>query len=218
MIWALAFFGVLYGWAAALAVRRFSDRARVRVTVDRIVAHLMELELFLDSPSVILRAQRDLARENLRLLRLVAPASLVPAAIFVLLYPQLDALFGYSPLPVGDRTVVSARVDEARLEAPAGFVIETPAVHIVRDREVSWRVRPVGQAAGELTVHVRGGRQISRRIVAGSGLIDGWRLPFNAPVIDIRYPRRDYFGLPWLLWFFPISLLAGFAGAIRWKR
>jgi hypothetical protein len=218
MIWGLVLFSALYGWVAALAVRRFSDESQTRGTVDRIIAHLMELQLFLDSPRVILRAQRDLVRENVRLLRLVAPASFVPAVIFVLLYPQLDALFGHSPLRVGAATVITARVDDARLEAPVGFVVETAAVHNLHDREVSWRLHPVGQATGDLKVHARDGRVANRRIVAGGGLIDGWRFPFTAPAIDIRYPRRDYFALPWFVWFFVISLAGAATSAIGWKR
>lgn len=215
MIWVLVVFSAIYGWAAALTVRRFSNTARVRVTTRRIVAHLMELQLFLDSPSVILRAQRDLIRENFRLLRLVAPASLIPAAIFALLYPQLDALFGHSPLRVGEQTTVTARVDDARLEAPAGFKVETPAVRDVHDHVVSWRVRPLGRASGDLNVRSPDGRVITRRVVAGRCFMEGWSLPLTAPAIDIRYPRRDFIGLSWVLWFFGISAIAG---AIGWKQ
>jgi hypothetical protein len=214
MIWALVAFSAIYGWAAAFTVRRFSDTTRVRATINRIGAHLMELELFLDSPSVILRAQRSLIRENLRLLRLILPASLIPSAVFVLLYPQLDAMFGHSPLRIGVPTVVTARADYARLEAPAGFTIETPGVRNVHERELDWRLRPIGQAAGQLRVS-SSDTMISRRIVAGSGIVEDWRLPFTAPAIAIRYPRREYPGVGWLVWFFVVSLVGG---AIGWRR
>ncbi len=39
----------------------------VRGTINRMMAHMMEFPLFLDSPALVLRAQRDLLSENIRL-------------------------------------------------------------------------------------------------------------------------------------------------------
>jgi hypothetical protein len=217
VIWALILVGAIYGCAAALAMRRFSDRRLVRRTVNRILAHLMELQLFLDSPSVVLRAQRDLLRENFRLLSLVLPASLIPLVIFVALFPQLDAAFGHAPLRVGERTVVTAQ-DTGALEAPPGIVLETPGVVDLHDQQVSWRVRPAGKTSGELTLHLKDGQVLMQRIVAGPGLISEWRLPFRRPAIEIRYPRISLWGENWMLWFFAASMASGFATALGWKR
>ncbi|HWF09746.1 MAG TPA: hypothetical protein VG297_14855 [Bryobacteraceae bacterium] len=211
MIWMLIIVSALYGWVAAMALRRFSNRALVRATINRIVAHLMELELFIDSPALVFRAQRDLVRENLRLLRLVLPAGIIPAAIFVLFFPQFDAVFGHAPLRIGERGVVSATAGDVQLEAPVGIMVETPAVNDVHDGKAGWRVRPIGKMTGELQIHYSDGHVVARQIVAGSGWIDGWRLPFTRPAIDIPYPRRDFYGLHWTLWFFPISLAAAIA-------
>lgn len=48
------------------------DRERVRASANRILAHLWEIRLFWDEPSLVLRAQRDLLVENGRLLKLLA--------------------------------------------------------------------------------------------------------------------------------------------------
>jgi hypothetical protein len=215
MIWALLAVSVIYGWAAAIALRRFTNRKLVRVSVNRIVAHLMELQLFIDSPRVVLRAQRDLIRQNLRLLRLLLPASVIPAMVFVLLFPQLDAMFGHAPLRVGEHSVVTAQAGATQLDAPAGITVETPAVVDNHAGQAGWRVRPIGRVTGEMRVHYGDGRVIATPIVAGGGWINGWRLPFRAAAIDIRYPHRDFYGLHWTLWFFPISLLAAAAIGLR---
>ena len=208
MIWTLLPVGVIYGLAAALVFRRFSDQVSIRKTINRMMAHVMEFRLFLDSPALVLRAQRDLLRENLHLLRQILLPSAILAIVFIILFPQLDAMYGHAPLQVGERSVVTVRLSgEVVLEAPAGIEVETPAVHVIHDRQVSWRVRPLGRTSGELKLR-HDGRVLTRQIVAGSGLIYGMRLPFSSPAIEIRYPRTSVLGVNWMIWFFLISTAA----------
>ena len=77
------------------------------------MAHVMEFRLFLDSPALVLRAQRDLLRENLHLLRLILLPCAILAFIFIVLFPQLDAMYGHAPLPVGEPSVVTAHTRRA---------------------------------------------------------------------------------------------------------
>ncbi len=201
MIWTLIPVSAIYGMVAALVLRRFSDRAAVRASMNRMIAHVMEFRLFLDTPSLVLRGQRDLLLENLRLLRLILLPSIMLAAVFLALYPQFDALYGHSPLKPGEPSVVSVRIDgNATLEAPPGINIETPPVHSLHDHQVSWRVRPMGTTAGDLRIR-QGDRVLTKRIVTGEGFIGG----YSSRTIDIRYPRRSVWGAHWLVWFFLIS-------------
>jgi hypothetical protein len=214
LIWTLIPASIVYALAAALLFRHCTDQASIHRTVNRMIAHVMEFRLFLNSPALILRAQRDLIRENLHLLRLILLPCVILAVIFIVLFPQLDAIYGHAPLKVGERSVVTAKLSgDAVLEAPAGIEVETPAVHAVHDRQISWRVRPLGRTSGELRVRYPGG-VLTRQIVAGNGLIYGWKLPFTSPEIEIRYPRRAVLGVNWMVWFFLISS----AAAIRYKR
>jgi len=214
MIWTLVPVGVIYGLAAALAFRCFSDQVSIRATINRMMAHAMEFRLFLDSPRLVLRAQRDLLRENLHLLRLILVPGAILAIVFVILFPQLDAMYGHAPLPVGEPSVVTARlIGDAVLEAPVGIKVETQAVRVIHDRQISWRVRPIGRTEGELKVRC-GDRVVTRRVVAGGGMIYGWQLPFSRPVIEIRYPRTAVLGVNWMIWFFMIST----ASAIGYRQ
>jgi hypothetical protein len=218
----LPLFSAIYGLAAAVLFRRFTNRARIRRTVDLITAHLMELRLFLDSPALVLRAQRDLLRENLKLLRLVFIPAAISLLIFLALFPGLDTMFGRAPLPVGEPSVVTfhvpgAAVPTLAMEVPPGIEIQTPGVRIIHDREISWRLRPLGRTSGDLKIHYLG-RVLQKRVVAGAGLIYGWSIPFAQPAIEIRYPRATIFGLSWMVWFFAISTTVGAIGAIRYRR
>ncbi len=204
MTWTLIPVSVIYGFAAALTLRRFSDRPAVRASMNRMIAHVMEFRLFLDTPSLILRAQCDLLRENLRLLRLILLPCAILAAVFIALFPQLDAIYGHAPLKPGEPSVITARLDgEANIQAPPGISVETPAVHSIHDHEVSWRVRPIGNTAGEIRIRANG-RILTKRIVAGKGVING----YSRGPIQIRYPHKSILGAHWMVWFFLISSAA----------
>ena len=203
MIWTLLPVALIYGFAAALAFGRFADESLVRASINRMIAHVMEFRLFIDSPALIFRAQRELLVENFRLLRLVLLPGGVMAFIFVMLFPTLDAMYGHAPLPAGQVSVVSAHVADGTLEVPAVIRVETDGVRSASDHEVSWRVRPLGRVNGELRVGL-----LTRRVVAGDGIVYGWRAPFVTPGIEIAYPARVILGMNWMVWFFLISSLA----------
>jgi hypothetical protein len=190
----MIFVAILYGIATVFIFRRFTDRSALRRTVNRILAHVMELGLFIDSPMLVFRAQLDLLKENLRLLRL----TILPAAILALLsgilYQPMNATYGRAPLPVGEPAVVTIPMQDnvPQLDAPDGISIETPAVRVLHDHEISWRIRPLRTTNTDLKF------RIDNRI---------------ATSIKIPYPER-----PWLLEFVLISSLSAVAFGLFWKR
>ncbi len=177
----LVLVSAIYGVSAMLVFRRFTSAGSLHRTINRILAHVMEFRLFLDEPAIILRAQRDLIGENIRLLRQMAVPFLILAIPSALLYGPLDRYFGYGPLRVGEPVVVSApmRSGLTDLKAPPGIVVETPGVRVWRTHQISWRVRPVSATHGDFP---RG--------------------------FAIRYPRAAILHLPWIVWFLGISALA----------
>ena len=130
----LAVFAAVYGAIAALVFRRLTDRTRMRMTVNHMLAHVMEFALFIDEPRLILKAQFDLINDNFQLLRQIALPSILMAMPFVLLYPAMDWQFGNH-----SSNVLTLPMGRA---LPAGVVAETEGVRIPRTHEVSWRIRP----------------------------------------------------------------------------
>jgi hypothetical protein len=185
---------ILYGIAAVLIFRRFTGRSALRRTVNRILAHVMELGLFLDSPSLVFRAQRDLLKENLRLLRLTILPGAILALLFAILYQPLNATYGRAPLPIGEPAVVTIPMQDKipQLDPPEGIALETPAVRVLHDHEISWRVRPLRPTNTDLKF------RIDNRV---------------ATSINIPYPER-----PWLARFVLISSLSAVAFGLFWKR
>lgn len=185
---------ILYGIAAVFIFRRLTDRSALRRSFNLILAHVMELALFLDSPSLVFRAQRDLLKENLRLLRLTILPAAILAILFAILYQPLNAIYGRAPLPVGEPAVVTIPIEDKipQLEPPDGIALETPAIRVLRDHEISWRIRPLRPTGTDLKF------RIDNRI---------------ATSIKIPYPER-----PWLLEFVLISSVTAAAFGLFWKR
>ena len=123
----------VYGAIAALIFRRFTDRTRMAVTVNHMLARVMEFALFIDEPRLILKAQFDLIKDNFQLLRQIAIPCVLVAIPFALLYPAMDRQFGNHQSNV--LTLPMGQV------LPAGVVAETPGVRILRTHEVTWRIR-----------------------------------------------------------------------------
>ena len=222
------------GVLAAGLFLRLSDREALRIAMNRIVAHVLELRLFLDEPLLIFRAQRDLLAANLRLLRVVLVPMIVLALPFSWLLAWMDSLYGWAALPIGQATVVDVIVRRPapslagiHLQAAPGFTVETPAVRSRAAARVSWRIRCNADARGELAVVTAAG-DLSKHLVCGTGIhrvvatrFRSWlrfavlpgEIPFRSTLVEsihIHYPPGKVLGLHWLIWF----LAASTAGAV----
>jgi tetratricopeptide (TPR) repeat protein len=178
----------LCGMVAALVFRTFGSRS-IRPTIDRIQAHLIELVLFIDEPRLILRAQANLLRENLRLLRQFAIPLAITAPLFAMVMWQAGKVYGRAPLVAGKAVVVTAHGNADTLEAPADVAVETPGVRVPGQHEVSWRIRPKRAFSGRLMVN--GGEER----------------------VDIPWPRKS-----WMPLFLVISMVSALITPLFLKR
>jgi hypothetical protein len=206
----LAALSAIWGVLASLVFRRFTNRRAVRKAINHIYAHLLEIRLYSEEPSLVWRAQKALIVGNLRFLALIAPAVLAMAIPFALLYPQLDAIYGVAPLEIGHSATVTLSGNTGTLEAPQGIRIETPPVKDSADREVSWRIRALAPTRGTLRVTLPDGATILRTIASGERTLSPNRRSESS--VEIDYPRSDVsvagLAFPWLVWFVVISALS----------
>src|SRR5262249_30766376 len=149
-MWTLIAIGIASGATALWVVQKTTDREAVPRSRKKIRAHLLELRLFADEPALIWRAQMNLVRESLRFCKLMWRPVLILAPPMTWLFIQLDRVYGWAPLPVGCPAVVTVQMNRppgaedasALLTAPDGIEVETPAVRVVREKQISWRIRP----------------------------------------------------------------------------
>lgn len=206
----LAVLSAIWGVLAVFVFRHFTNRIAVRTAINRIYAHLLEIRLYSEEPCLVWRAQKALIADNLKFLARIAPPILIMAIPFALLYPQLDAIYGTTPLEVGHAATVTLAGDAGTLQTPPGIAIETPPVRDAADHQTSWRIRATAPTRGTLRVDLPGGATITRTIASGNRT-----LAPNHPIessIAIDYPRANVtitgISLPWLAWFLLISALA----------
>jgi len=234
-MWTLIPISLLAGVAMLWVFARTSNQKAIRAAKRKLQAHLYELRLFTDEPALVWQAQKALLWANLRYIGLM----LVPAVLLTIpmgiLFVHLEAFYGMSPLPIGREAIVTMKLthplvasDAApTLEAPPGIIVETPAVRVVSEREVSWRVRPERPVAGYLRFGLSPQESVDKKINAGTGpryLSDRrvasrkdlfWH-PEEKRIHDVRvewieipYPsaKIHWLGLdlPWLVWFLLFS-------------
>jgi len=213
------------------AFGRLSNQSAIRETKRRLAARLYELRLFVDEPKLIWQAQTGLLCDNLRYLGLMLVPTTVLALPMLVLFAQLDAFYGWTPLRPGQTAVVTVQakqpLDPAEpapaLMLPEGFLAETPGVRSLESRQVSWRVRPVQATFGALRVTLQGD-SVSKSIAAGSGIrylskrrVSGlpdllWHCT-EAPIrsqavdwIEVDYPSASIASVHWTVCFFVISI------------
>lgn len=185
-LWSLIPLSILAGLATVFVFRRWTDAAAIRAITNRMLAHMMEFRLFIDEPSLILRAQRDLFAANWQLLRLILRPTLILAIPFAVLLAQMEGWYGHAPLPLGHAAVLTvqfrAMPESVALKTPKGIEVETPGVHVPRLNQISWRIRPVRPFTGK--IHVIGGQIAS---------------------VAILYPPATILHLNWFVWFVVVS-------------
>jgi uncharacterized membrane protein (DUF106 family) len=129
----------------------------------------------------------------------------------------------------------SAALSEAELTTSPGLTVETPSLRIPASREIDWRLR--ANAPGEHQAIIRVGREtLSKSITVSDGRLRRvsssrvspkfWNIffhPGEAPLardsqvnrIDVGYPSASVqvlnWNLHWILVFFVVSTLGGFA-------
>lgn len=227
----LILISVLAGIAILLFFLYTSDPAAVRRAKGIAQAHLLEFRLFMDDPVLVLRAQRDLIVANLRFLKLMIRPFLWMLIPMGLLLAFLEAFYGHAPLRVGDAAIITAQVRNAAapliFQAPPEIAVETPPVHVIAERQVSWRIRPLRAVTTELRI-LDDGRVVTKRISAGRGmrflserrgsLLSLLLYPTEPPLsdneiqwIEIRYPPATILHVHWLVWFLAISAITALA-------
>jgi len=200
---------------ALVVFRRFTNREALRSTANLMAAHLLECILFLDEPRLVLRAQGQLIRANLRLSRLIA----LPIALLIIpfwfLFAQLEANFGRAPLALGEPSVLTVRNDGAtQLSAPPEIAIETPAVRNVSGKEVTWRIRPLKPTSGPVRITLPG-RVLTASVRAGHRVVATIVNPFAKATVDPHYPSATVLHHDWFSWYLAACALTGL---LWWAR
>ena len=218
----LAAFSAVAGILILVAYKFCSSGRAIRTARGRARAYMLAPRLFADDPVVIGKSLARLLVWNARCLALMVPAFVVVAVPLFLSWDYLEAVWGRTPLTQGETAVVTARMRpdaaDPQLLAPEWLRVETPAVNVHGQGEVSWRVRVLRAGSGPVTVRA-GEATASRWIEATPGLhyLPERSRMTGGPIewIELQYPRTNLNLLgvswSWAVWFCVFSTAAALA-------
>jgi len=217
-----------------------SNQGGIKLVKDKIKAHLLELRLYKDNFQATMSAQRKILRYNGKYFYYALKPMLVMMVPVVLILIQLDLWFGYRPLRPGESVLVNVKMNESplqsdlTLEPSAGLQVETPALRIEEEKEISWRLK--GLQTGDQAVTIKVNNQsftkqivVSDRPFAKVSPARVWNhfldrildpgepaIPQGLPVekVEVAYAgqKMSLFGysMHWLIAFFILSIVFGF--------
>lgn len=231
---------VITGFIMLIIFRYTSNQAAIADTKNKIKAHILEVRLFKDDLPAQMAAQRRILWTNLKYMRYAMAPMLVMLIPVVVILIQLDVRYARRPLMPGEGTILKVELEEGtdiatlRFEPPAGVATDMEPVRIPERNEVSWRLTAEAPGSHDLTF-TSGGEKAVKKLEVGDRLtklaeerrrenaLSVWENPAEAPLsggspfrsIAIEYPDRDLrlwgFGMHWLLVFFIVSVVFGFA-------
>jgi uncharacterized membrane protein (DUF106 family) len=240
-MWALLAISVLTGVLMLWLFGKVSDQDTIRAVRDRIRGNLIAVRLFGDDIALLAKLQGRILGQTVVYLRYAFVPMLIMIVPVVLILTQLNLWFASRPLETGDDAVLTvqlrdpaATTGEVALESPNGISVETPPVRATAVGQVSWRIR--GQEPGRHRVEIRVGEEVVEKEVrvgtdwgatssrrTGSGFWDILLYPGEDPIdrssvverVDVGYVPLELsafgFGIDWLIFFFVVSIAAGFA-------
>jgi hypothetical protein len=240
---ALAVVSLLCGVAMIFLFRATSRQERIRRTRDLFQARILEMRIYQDDPVLILKGLGAALWTNVLYLRLVLVPLVLIGVLVAVVFIQLEARFGRSPLPVHGtalvtvvyRTGIDVMSAPLTIEAGEGAIVDSPPVRVPARREVNWRLRAERRGAPEVTLRVGDDAyRFALAAVPGTGAVGELRsrsgrdallhpglprLPREVPIasVAVRYPpaRHWLFGwrAHWLLVFVVWSLVGALVPA-----
>ena len=215
--WSLTAIAAITGVVLLWVWKRFSGQEGIAQAKRQARAQLYAMRLFADDPVLVLRAQRQLLLWIARYLAGALRPTAVAVVPLLVLFVQLDGVYGHRPLVPGESAIVIAQfgggMDVGTLAATLegrGVVVETPAVRIPDRRQVCWRVRAVTASSGSVLLRAPGVAR-AQAVRCGRGLDLLAALRDRSPSIDLACPPATLdvwgFGIHWTVWFLSVSLL-----------
>ena len=239
-LWPILFVSLLTGILMLWIFGKVSNQDAIRRIKNNIRGNLFGVRLFQHDVGIVLRLQGRIFRDTFTYLRYSTIPMLVLIVPVMLIIVQLNLHFSLRPLQPGGPTVLVVRLtepsvleEEILLQTPAGVRVETPAVRIESQNEISWRIRAEQPGQYPLTVQV-GEEAIEKELSVGQG----WRAvsalrtnsllglllyPGEAPIpsshtvesIEVKYRPLQIsiwgWKVHWLVLFFLLSIFFGFA-------
>jgi hypothetical protein len=228
--------GVLMLWIFG----KVSHQKAIRQVRERIRGNLFGIRIYRHDLRVVLGLQNRILRDTLVYLKYAFVPMLVLLIPVMLILAQVNRRFSLRPLPPGQATLVKVQLragvlpdQNVTLQTSEEIVVETPALHILPEQEVAWRIR--AKEPGRYLLRVRvADTEVDKVVWVGTGwgavpalrtshvghaLLYSGEPPIQAGIgivaIEVLYPSLALsllgWQVHWLTLFLVLSLLVGLA-------
>lgn len=235
----LLIFSGIMGIGLLALFKKVSNQRAIQRIKKQISAHILELRLYQDDLRLTFRAIGSIFYHNLLYLKWLLVPVLVFMLPVLLILVQLSKVYEYKPFEPNQSVMLSVSVSpavsiqEVMLETPESVVQEIPPVRIPQDHRIYWRLNADRPGVWPLEIRYKDQTETVSLFVDGNprriapsrmnsrmaALFHpvGATLDAHAFVhhIHIQYPSNTFsiFGIAihWLVFFFIISVVTGFA-------
>ncbi len=217
-------------------VGKTSNQTAITTAKKRMQAYLLEMRLYRDEPSVVLRAQGRLLLHNGRYVGHMLRPALFLGLPMIVLYAHLDAVYGQRPMRVGEVALLTVETalpaERLNVRDTATVALDSVSVEQAEESVAVWRLRAVRDGTDALVLETPGGEIEKAAAVGSSGsylsavrAAAWWQRFLFAPgenrfsvegvsSVTIEYSSRQI-GLGawkthWAVWFFGISIVTAF--------
>lgn len=133
-----------------------SNQEKIKQFKNILFAHILEIRLYKDQPSLTLKIIIDILVKNLTYLRYTIVPIFVILPFVLIISIQLNNRYGYLPIKKGNTFIVRAALnkrlatdiaknpDKIRCEASKGILIETPPIFVESEASIYWRAKVIG--------------------------------------------------------------------------
>jgi hypothetical protein len=159
ILWSLLLVSALSALLGLLIFESSSNKTVRDRAERRLWANLLAIRLFADDPQIVLQSLAGVVVANGRLLLCALPPLTLLVPLFLLLYGHLDAFFGSPPIPVNVPQVLTVRLNDLehgwpdiQILTPSWIRVDSPPVHVLDEKTVSWTIRATQASYGELKI------------------------------------------------------------------
>lgn len=163
-IWGISVISLVTGVVMLIIFRYTSNQDGIKGAKEKIKGYLLEVRLFNHDLQQMLKSQKKILRTNLTYMRYSLTPMLVMIVPIIFILVQLNSRYAYRPLNIGEKAVVSLKLDEGvsindadvELKLPEGVKLDSPPLRIENENEIDWRVVVEKEGNYELVFNVRG--------------------------------------------------------------
>lgn len=156
-VWGLVIVSLVSAYILLFIFKKISNQNMIRFHKNKIIGCFLEIALFKDQFSRVIKNQGHIFKHNIIYLRYVVTPMLVMALPILLVCLQLEYRLGYRPLSVDEPFTVKALLDtemtgsnatlaDLRIIPTETITVETRPLRIDRDGMVFWRARVTTRA------------------------------------------------------------------------